>query len=325
MHGRLVQWVVLMGLICFGAMTSALAGKGLKYDYRLSERLEKINDSTYWLQGDTEHFNLKNGGNVVNTGFIVTDAGVVVIDTGPSRLYGEQMRALIASVTDQPIVKVILTHDHPDHSFGNQAFDDLPIYAASGTQQSLHQHGLGYSDAMYRLIGKAMFGTEVVVPKQTLETSSETIGGHELEYWVLHGHTQADVAVFDKTTGVLFAGDLVFNRRAPTTPHANLDEWLASLKKLEELPIKTLVAGHGPLSRDKAPIQKTAEYLTWLGQHLEKAAAQGVSMAEALFLAMPKAFSVWGSSRDEYQRSVAHLYPKLERDTFVLSSDLERN
>ncbi|HAW39797.1 MAG TPA: MBL fold metallo-hydrolase, partial [Pseudomonas sp.] len=46
------------------------------------------------------------GGNIVNTGFIVTDSGVVVIDSGPSRRYGEAMREAIARVTDRPIIKV---------------------------------------------------------------------------------------------------------------------------------------------------------------------------------------------------------------------------
>src|SRR5690606_29965479 len=95
--------------------------------YTLQPR--QIADGVWLLEGSTDNFDKRNGGNIVNTGFIVGDAGVIVIDTGPSRLYGEAMRAAISRVTDRPVVKVLLTHHHPDHVLGNQAFADVPIAA----------------------------------------------------------------------------------------------------------------------------------------------------------------------------------------------------
>ena len=103
-------------------------------EYPLQPR--QVAEDTYLLEGSTENFSKANGGNIVNTAFIVTDSGVVVIDTGPSRRYGEAMRKSIASVTDKPVIQVLLTHHHPDHVLGNQAFADVPIGALPGHKRT---------------------------------------------------------------------------------------------------------------------------------------------------------------------------------------------
>ena len=94
-------------------------------DYSLKPR--QIAEDTWLLEGSTDNFAKANGGNIVNTAFIVTEPGVVVIDTGPSKRYGEAMRKAIAAITDKPVIQVLLTHHHPDHVLGNQAFTDVPI------------------------------------------------------------------------------------------------------------------------------------------------------------------------------------------------------
>jgi quinoprotein relay system zinc metallohydrolase 1 len=187
-------------------------------DYALSPR--QIAEDTWLLEGSTGNFDKANGGNIVNTGFIVTDAGVVVIDTGPSRAYGDAMRRVITQVTDQPVALVLLTHHHPDHVLGNQAFTDVPIAALAGARKLLDEQGNAMAENMYRLVGDWMRGTEVVLPTETLEPSVREVGGHRLRLLALRGHTGADLAVLDERTGVLFAGDLVFYQRALTTPNS---------------------------------------------------------------------------------------------------------
>lgn len=118
--------------------------------YALEPR--QIADDVWLLEGSTDNFDKRNGGNIVNTGFIVTDDGVVVIDSGPSKRYGEAMRAAIAGVTDRPVIKVLLTHHHPDHVLGNQAFADVPIAALPGTTELLREQGNAMAENMYRLV-----------------------------------------------------------------------------------------------------------------------------------------------------------------------------
>lgn len=277
------------------------------FDYRLAP--EPIGGGAYVLIGSTEYFSMVNGGNIVNTAFLVTDDGVVVIDTGPSLRYGRQMREAIAAVTDRPIVRVLITHLHPDHFLGNGAFQDRPILADRTTIDLIARDGDDLAENLYRLVGDWMRGTEAVVPNQVLDVTAEEIGGHRLHYLVLGGHTPSDLAVFDETTGVLFASDLVFHDRTPTTPHADLPTWLASLDTLDRLPYRVLVPGHGAVSHDRRPVAQTRRYLAWLDATLDQAAHAGLSMTEVMRLPLPPEFAAMSLARAEFQRSVTHLYP----------------
>lgn len=283
-------------------------------DYHLDP--QRVAADVYVFIGKTEDFSTTNGGNIVNTGFIIAPQGVVVIDTGPSLLYGRQMRAAIARVTDKPVAMVINTHHHPDHFLGNQAFSDVPIATLAGVQKGIAVEGNSFAENLFRMTGDWMSGTEVVAPTRTLEAGHVVIAGRRLRILSLDGHTGADLALIDEMSGVLFAGDLVFNSRAPTTPHADIGHWLSSLSVLESLmsngEAKVLVPGHGPVSRDAAAIGWTRDWLVWVSGSLRDAAEQGFDMNEALERPLPQRFQYVPLSRSEYRRSVLRLYPGIE-------------
>lgn len=279
--------------------------------YTLQPR--QIADDVWLLEGSTDNFDKASGGNIVNTGFIVTEAGVVVIDSGPSRRYGEAMRAAIASVTNRPVIKLLLTHHHPDHVLGNQAFTDVPIAALAGTTDLLREQGNAMAENMYRLVGDWMRGTEVVLPSETLAPGTLEIGGRSLRLLALRGHTGADLAILDERSGVLFAGDILFYQRALTTPNSpGLDVWLEDLDTLEALPWKRLVAGHGPVADDAAPFLQMRDYLGWLDGLLREAANGGADMNEVIQSPIPERFAGISLTRYELIRSVSHLYPRYE-------------
>lgn len=280
-------------------------------DYGLTP--EKIALDTYVLTGRSEDFSTANGGNIVNTAFVVTSAGVLVIDSGPSRAYGEQLRRSIARITNRPVILVIDTHHHPDHFLGNQAFPPETLAALPGTIHGIQTEGGSFNDNMYRLVGDWMAGTEPVAPARPLAAGPLVLGDHRLELIALNGHTDADLAILDHSTGVLFAGDLVFHDRAPTTPHANLAAWQASLTKLAALPFTRLVPGHGPVAADAGPIRQTQAWLRWLDQRLTRAADDGLDMTEVLAQPLPPEQHRLAVSEAEYQRSVSRLYPAYEQ------------
>ncbi len=298
-------WLSLL-LLALAAHSSAAQ------DYHLQPR--QIAADTWLLEGSRDNFDKTNGGNIVNTGFIVTTAGVVVIDTGPSKRYGEAMRQAIASVTNQPVVLVLLTHHHPDHVLGNQAFTDIPIAALDGTKKLLAEQGNAMAENMYRLVGDWMRGTEVVLPTETVTAGERQVGNHRFRLLALSGHTGADLAVLDENSGVLFAGDLVFYQRALTTPNSpGLDVWLKDLDTLQALPWKQIVPGHGPVASDAQPFAQMRDYLGWLDGLLRDSAARGDDMNEVIRAPIPARFDGVSLSRYELVRSVSHLYPRYEQ------------
>lgn len=297
--------------LCSALMSgSAGAAGAASFDYGLQPRL--VAPDTYVLEGRNEDFSSANGGNIVNTAFVVTGAGVLVVDTGPSRRYGEALRAAIAQVTPQPVVRVFITHQHPDHFLGAQAFPPASLEALPGTIAAIARDGEGLNANMYRLNGDWMAGTEVVAPQHAVAPGEFALGDHRFRLLALDGHTGADLALFDASTGVLFAGDLAFHDRAPTTPQAQIKPWLAALDSLMALPFSLVVPGHGPVSRDASPLTQTRAYLVWLQATLEQAAAAGLDMGETLALPLPPEIRTLAVARDEYRRSVGHLFPALE-------------
>ena len=280
--------------------------------YHLQPR--QIADSTWLVEGSTDNFGKDNGGAIVNVAFIDTGDGVLVIDTGPSKRYGEALRVLIQQTTGKPVKRVLLTHHHPDHVLGNQAFTDVPIGALAGTGKLLKEQGNAMAENMYRLVGDWMRGTDVVLPTETVEPGIVQMGSHRLRLVALRGHTGADLAILDESTGVLFAGDIVFYQRALTTPNSpGLDVWLGDLDTLQKLPWKLIVPGHGPIATDAAPFAQMRDYLGWLDNVMRDGIAQGADMNDLLRTPIPERFAGVSLTRYELIRSVSHLYPRYEQ------------
>ncbi len=282
-----------------------------RYAYELEAR--QIAEGTWWVAGELEHFTMANGGRIANLGFISTDVGTVVIDTGTSLEHGKALRALVEESVRSPIVRVFNTHQHPDHVLGNAAFADVPIEALSATHDALRDNGNALLDGVYRMLGPWMRGTELHLP--TAEASARTLelGDHTLEILTFSGHTDGDLVVYDRTTGVLFCGDLCFHQRAPTTPDADIDRWLRALETLDGLGAKQIVPGHGPLILEgETALALSADYLHWLDKLVREAVYEGRLMPELMEQPLPTRFAPISTPRAEYARSIMHLYPRYE-------------
>jgi quinoprotein relay system zinc metallohydrolase 1 len=273
-----------------------------------------IADGLWMIEGATEYFTDENGGAIVNIVLAEGDTGLILIDTGPSRRYGEALTTLARRINLRGISAAMNTHHHPDHFFGNQVFADRPIFALGETIAAARTDGDGFSDNMYRLLGDWMRGTEVVPPTRAVSGGPLAIDGRAFRALPLGGHTVADLALLDEATGTLIAGDLVFLDRAPTTPSADLPRWQAALDALDALQAPLLVPGHGPLDRAGRGIAQTRAYLTWLDDTLRTAARDGYDMVEIMERPLPDAFAGMGAQPQEFQRSVAHLFPGIERE-----------
>ena len=304
---RALQW---LGAGCGCALCGAGANaQVLGYELSATE----IAPGTWASLGRSEYFEMDNGGNIVNAAFVEVPDGVVVIDTGPSKRYGEALRALIErTLPGREILRVYNTHHHPDHFLGNQAFAADRIAAPQKVIDNILAEGDGFADNLYRLLGDWMRGTQVQAPTVALEAESEEVGGRRFSLFYLDGHTSADLVVRDDETGTLFTGDLAFLYRAPTTPHANLPEWQRAIDVLGGIDRDLILPGHGPRDPGGESLEQTSDYLDWLGGTLEGAVDAGLTMNEAMALPIPERFAGLGVVRTEFERSVVHLYPGLE-------------
>ncbi|MFK8081442.1 MAG: quinoprotein relay system zinc metallohydrolase 1 [Granulosicoccus sp.] len=300
---------------CGCAVCGSLNARLLDFDLSAVE----IASKTWAVIGRNEYFDMDNGGNIVNVAFVEVPDGVVVIDTGPSKRFGDAFRQLIEkTLPGKPVLRVYNTHHHPDHFLGNQSFDARVIAAPQKVIDNIAVEGNGFADNMYRLLGDWMRGTLPVAPTLALNADREDVGGRAFSLFYLSGHTSSDLVIRDDETGVVFCGDLAFLYRAPTTPHADIATWRTTLSTLKGIDKSLLLPGHGPSDSKEEAIAQTTDYLDWLYGTISEAVSQGLTMNEAMQLPIPARFSGLGVVKTEYERSVVHLYPALEDVLFPL-------
>jgi quinoprotein relay system zinc metallohydrolase 1 len=291
-------------------------------DYKLAARA--LAPGVWVVEGANADFEPANGCNIINTGFIATGAGVLVINTGPSLKYGQQLRALIERTAGEPVRQVLHLNLHPDYFLGNQAFADVPRAATPVTREGMAREAKAYEDNLYRACGDWMKGTQALLPDTDAAAGTLRLGQREFELREYRGHTGSDLVLVDRSSGVVFAGGLVFVQRIPTTPHAQLPQWRQSLQALQgALPaqLAALVPSHGPVRADAQGIAMTQRYLGWLDDTLRRAAAQGLEMAELLQRPLPAEFDAWAARSTELTRNVVHLYPRYEQSVLLPACD----
>ncbi|HRY06845.1 MAG TPA: quinoprotein relay system zinc metallohydrolase 1 [Hyphomicrobiaceae bacterium] len=272
----------------------------------------RIADGVWVLYGVPEPIDRSNGGAIANTTIFDTREGAVIVDTGPSKRYGVELEACVRELTGKPVARVYLTHFHPDHVFGNQAFEAKAIAAPQGVIDGLTSFGEDFASAMYHAAGDWMRGTELVVPGRAVNDGVEEIGGRRFVLKVLGGHTPCDLALTEETSGIIVAGDLVFLDRAATTPHADPERWRQSLQALAAIKAVQIVPGHGPVEGGLRGLDQTRDWLAMVEDTIRSAFERGMSMNEAMEVPLPAWTEKIALSRYEFERSVMHFFPKLE-------------
>jgi glyoxylase-like metal-dependent hydrolase (beta-lactamase superfamily II) len=242
---------------------------------------QQVSASAWFVQGDAAVGSAANRNFISNAGFVVTPAGVVVIDALGSPQLARELLEEIAKITTQPVTHVIVTHYHADHIYGLQEFRKrgARILAHRGSLEYIHS-----DTATSRLRASRVDlapwideQTELVVPDQWVEGASElAVGGQRLLLQpVGPAHTPEDLVVFLPSERVLFAGDMVFRGRIPFVGQADSRQWIAALDTLLKMEPRVVVPGHGGLSTEaRVDLQLTRDYLAFLREAMGAAARE---------------------------------------------------
>ena len=272
----LIAWrrIVAVAGLC---LATALCGAA---ELQSQLQPQKVAEGVWFVQGEAALGSAANRNFISNAGFVITDDGVVVIDSLGSPTLGKELLESIRRLTTQPIRYVIVTHYHADHVYGLQAFK------AIGATILAHPEGREYlnSDTAQRRLEASrqeLFpwidqNTRLVGADRWLDAEETTLRVGSFDFVIRHvgpAHTPEDVVVFVPKLGVLFAGDLVFRGRIPFVGQADSQNWIASLGRLIEFHPKVMVPGHGPVSKmPLVDLELTRDYLVYLRKSMREAA-----------------------------------------------------
>lgn len=297
------------------ALQGLLAAPALAWDAIPQQVMPGI----YAFVGDTGPRSVANEGMNTTTGFIVTPAGVVVVDSGSSRQVAAKIEAAIRAVTPQPIKYVINTGGQDHRWLGNGHFADqgIPILASDKTAVDIAERGGTWAAGMEKLLGAAFAGTRLQRPTQTFkERETLTLGGETIELiFAGGGHTPGDILVWLPARRVVFSGDLVFvDRLLGVLPVSNVKAWLASFDTLAALDPLWIVPGHGaPTTLAKAR-QETRDYLALVRAHMKKRFDAGDDLQSAIQSLDDKAFAYLPTYRELRGQNANRVYLEVEAE-----------
>ncbi len=217
---------------------------------------------------------------VPNIGIVLGEKAALVIDCGMGPRNGAKVLEAAKRVAGERHLILTLTHFHPEHGFGAQAFSgEAEILYNRAQGDELTAKGAAYLKMFGSFgapVAAALEGTELVAADSFWEGNEHSLdlGGRtvEMRSWG-RAHTQADQIVWLPDQRILFTGDLAENRIFPIFPwfppeDADIDaaRWRAALADMEAMTPRTVVPGHGEVGG--------AEILQAVGSYLDSIAAR---------------------------------------------------
>jgi cyclase len=231
---------------------------------------------------------LSNRPPVDNSGFVVGERGVLVIDAHINGAMAGRIQTAVRQVTTKPILYVVNTNYHGDHTFGNYAFPpETLIVAQQKTAESMHDFErakrflLPTVDNDATVFGDVRLRLPDVVLDEYLELD---LGGRVVElYHFGHGNTPGDTVVYVPEARVVWAGNLIVGEGSiPFLIEGGAGAYLETMAKFTHtLEVATIIPGHGLLSSG-AILGRYLPYLSELIESVRKAIRAGRNLEEAI-------------------------------------------
>lgn len=224
-----------------------------------------------------------------NNAWLVTDDGVLVIDTRQHPRRGEELLAAIRKTTDKPVRWVVNTHAHGDHYFGNSVFkrEGATIIAHRDTAGMMEHH---FGLEMKRRQGyfkQQQFDPKdvaLVRPDITFDSAlTLTLGGRTVELlYIGAGQNPGDTFVRFPKERVLFAGG-PFSKNSWPNPSftPSMSDWVGVLRKIAAMDVNVYLGGHGDIG-NKDDVLQEARMLEDFDRGMREAVAKGMSREDII-------------------------------------------
>jgi glyoxylase-like metal-dependent hydrolase (beta-lactamase superfamily II) len=227
-----------------------------------------------------------------NTGIVIGDDAVMVIDTQATPVMAQDVIRRIREVTDKPIKYVVLSHYHAVRVLGASAYTPEHVIASEDTLSLIRERGeqdkaseIGRFPRLFRNVESVPDG--LTWPTLTF-TGKMTLWLGKLEVQLLQlgrGHTKGDTVVWLPQERILFSGDLVEFDATPYAGDAYFTEWPATLDRIAALKPAKLVPGRGAALESEAQVgaglRGTREFVSDVFAAVKAAAGAGKDLKTA--------------------------------------------
>ena len=242
-----------------------------------------------------------------NTGIIVGDEAVMVIDTQATPVMAQDVIRRIREVTDKPIRYVLLSHYHAVRVLGASAYGAEHIIASEDTRDLIVERGQFDKDSEIGRFPRLFQNVESVPDGLTWPTMTfnrkMTLWLGKLEVQILQlgrGHTKGDTVAWLPQEKILFSGDLVEFDATPYAGDAYFQDWPQTLDNIAALQPEKLVPGRGAALQTPAQVQAglagTRAFISDLYASVKEGAARGEDLRkvyESTFAKLQPQYGQW--------------------------------
>ena len=242
-----------------------------------------------------------------NTGIIIGDDAVMVIDTQATPVMAQDVIRRIREVTDKPIKYVLLSHYHAVRVLGASAYGAEHIIASEDTRDLIVERGQFDKDSEIGRFPRLFQNVESVPDGLTWPTMTfnrkMTLWLGKLEVQILQlgrGHTKGDTVAWLPQEKILFSGDLVEFDATPYAGDAYFQDWPQTLDNIAALKPEKLVPGRGAALQTPEQVQAglagTRAFISDLYESVKASAAKGEDLRkvyEATFAKLQPKYGHW--------------------------------
>lgn len=255
--------------------------------YAYSPTAEKVVDNVYAIIGPLGQRSKDNDGLNNNLGFIVTKTGVILIDSGASKIAAQHLETAIRKVTSKPVKWVINTGSQDHRWLGNAYFASkgAETIALQRTAKTQAQYAEQQLDSLKGFLGERLTGTKALPAQTKLAGDNVTIkrGGETLVLRYTDTHYPGDSMIWLPEHKVVFTGDLVYVDRAfAVLPWSSVRHGQQAFHELEKIQPKYIVPGHGHVCDLATARKDTGDYYDFLVNTIGKAAQEMESMEDVI-------------------------------------------
>ncbi|MGD8384336.1 MAG: MBL fold metallo-hydrolase [Lysobacterales bacterium] len=225
-----------------------------------------------------------------NTGVVIGDDAVMVLDAQATPLMARDVIAKIRSVTDKPIKYVALSHYHAARVLGASAYGADEIIVSQDTYDLIVERGEQDFKSETERFPRLFRGVDSIPgltwPSMAFKGEMTVwMGTREVRLLQLgRGHSKGDTVIWMPKEKVLFSGDLVEYGATPYTGDAYLTDWPRTLERLAELGPAALVPGRGDaLTTPKTCVEAidgTRAFLTTMFESVKEGRQAGLDLKE---------------------------------------------
>ncbi len=251
--------------IALAALLLACVGARAEY----IPRAERVTGNVYAIVGPLGQRSPDNDGLNATFGFVVTPSGVILIDSGASRLGAGKIAQAIRAVTAQPVRWVVNTGSQDHRWLGNDSFagQGAQIIALRRTAASQAQFAKQHMQGLEQHLGKRLQGTTPLPATSVKDGDAATLelGGETLNLYYTDAHFPGDAMVYLPKHGVVFTGDLVYvDRMLAVLPQSNVSKGRQAFKAMAALKPVHIIPGHGRVCDLAKAQRETGDYYEFL-------------------------------------------------------------